>query len=179
MKTTAYREELTKLYNPTRRRVPLKCVLAHGSQFLGASLSLLASPVRTDEIYNKRTILAVAAWVLTDRSNACIASHLKRDHTTTLHAVKSAAADLRSESKIAKSVKHIIWYILDREGMPVTTVTPLVSGTRKRITFPKCDLPQFTEERRACHRSTVAYASALYRAHGETARWPEVNRDTG
>lgn len=179
MTTTAYREELTRLYNPTRRRVSLKHVLDHGSQFLGASMSLLASPVRTDEIYTKRTILAVAAWVLTDKSNACISEHLKRNHTTVLHAVKSAAADLRGDSKLAKSVKHIVWYILDREGTPVTTVTPLVSGTRKRITFPKCDLPQFTEERRACHRSNVAYASALYRAHGETARWPEVDRDTG
>jgi hypothetical protein len=28
-----------------------------------------------------------------------------------------------------------------------------------------------TPERRACHMMTVAYASALHRAHGEHKRW--------
>lgn len=132
-------------------------------------------------VRNIRSIAYLIATVFCEESIAEIARQFERDHTTVMTSIVEsfdrlekdltfrshwtfAVGDIERRLKLAK---------VQQNFNPAQIEPQSYENNHNKIQPVTIDdQSPLTPERRQCHAYNVAYASALYREHGQQARWP-------
>lgn len=121
------------------------------------------------EHHANRQVAYLAAMVFTCVSIAEIGRAFGRDHKTIMHGIK-ATERLLSRDEAFKSA-----WLIARDKILTGVIEPSCDEQRREgLIRPLVILPDdhpLTDNRRACHRMSVAYGSALFREHGKGAAW--------
>lgn len=171
------REQLTAIFNPTRVLLPMETVIEGGCDYVGLTEEELIEHTKQRPVLRKRNLVIIATLVLSDASVAGVGRRFKRDHATFIYAARKELSRIREDISYKSRFTHCIQHIAAINNRTLFGSPPPALMAANRITFPNEVVPILEPERRECHNSSVAYASALYRAHGEFACWPE--RDHG
>lgn len=116
-----------------------------------------------------RLLAAMVAVVHTDEPFHLISATFERRDEKSIYRWMRNLARMIKHTEFVNEFRYIQSQIGVMHPKPVAGPEPF-----KRLIRPPRVLPPdhpLTPERRACHRMTVAYASALHRAHGEHKRW--------
>lgn len=121
------------------------------------------------ENHSVRQIAYLATMVFTCVSIAEIGRAFGRDHKTIMHAIKATERLLKRDAAFQAEWMIARDSILSGHIEP-TYGEPQQVGLIKPLVILPDDHP-LTDNRRACHRMSVAYGRALFREHGKGAAW--------
>ena len=169
------RNQLVDLFNPTRVLLPMETVIDWGCKYVGLTEAEVLEHTKQRHVLRRRNMVIVATLVLSDVSIAGIGRRFNRDHATFLYAARKELSRMRKDLSYKSRFEHCIQHIATNNHRTLFNSPPPALMTAEKIKFPNVAIPILEPERRECHSSSVAYARALYKAHGEFACWPELD----
>lgn len=121
------------------------------------------------ENHSVRQIAYLATMVFTCVSIAEIGRAFERDHKTIMHGIKATERLLKRDAAFQAE------WMIARDSILSGNIEPAYGEPQQAsLIKPLVILPDdhpLTDNRRACHRMSVAYGRALFREHGKGAAW--------
>jgi hypothetical protein len=168
------RNDFRKKTNPHNLVVPLGDVIRYTAEFTDTPVEFVTDTRKTGDKVSFRRTLLLAIAALCSESFSQTARTLARDHSSILNNFETALRHYSRDRVYAQKIHALLKYITTKHIAPSASLARQ-RASHKLLTFPEVDAYQLSQRYYMVHKANVGYARALYRAHGDLAKWPEMD----